>query len=174
MFAKLKDTFDSIKGPAAAIGLGTLAAVTPLTCQALADEAPSTSTTVAASTVSANSPQITYVNECKYATCVGDKAADWSEQNPFGVGVADAKGTKSPITDDQIVNILSSDFAKQGINQIGFFFEQNDAPATGVTLHVRGGTEGLFKLDKVRNAVPYVANMAKNKNTPLASLSSFD
>jgi len=173
MFAKLKDTFDSIKGPAAALGLSTLAAVTPLTGQALADEAPSTSTTVAASTISANSTPVQYVDGCDLETCVGLEGRKWSRKNPYGVAIAVVKGTSSPITDDQIVSILSSDFRKQGVNQIRFFFEQNDAPATGVTLHVRGGTEGLFKLDKVRSAVPYVANMAKSTNPALA-LSSFD
>ncbi|MGH1439753.1 MAG: hypothetical protein ACRBBR_06555 [Cellvibrionaceae bacterium] len=105
-----------------------------------------------------------YIKNCKYATCVGIAGSEWSENNPFGVAISVRMGTKSAVTDDQIKMVLSNDFKHYGIGQIKFFFEQNDTPASGMYLHVRGGTEGPFDIGNVRKEVGSVARRAKNKN----------
>jgi len=103
-----------------------------------------------------------YINHCKYATCVGIAASEWSEKHPFGVAISVRMGTQPVVTDDQIKMVLMKDFKKHGIQEIKFFFEQNDTPATGIFLHVRGGTEGLFLIDTVRQHVSSIAERAQN------------
>lgn len=73
-------------------------------------------------------------------------------------------GTQPVVTDDQIKTVLTRDFAKYGMTDIKFFFEQNDAPATGITFHVRGGTEGIFMIDNVREQISVIARRAANTN----------
>ncbi|KXK47551.1 hypothetical protein, partial [Nitrosomonas europaea] len=64
----------------------------------------------------------------------------------------------------QIKTVLTRDFKKFGMTNIKFFFEQNDAPAAGIAFHVRGGTEGLFFIDNVREQVAGIARRAANTN----------
>ena len=110
-----------------------------------------------------------YIGNCKYATCVGIAGSEWSEKNPFGVAIGVSMGTKPAVTDDQIKMVLTQDFAHYGVKQVRFFYEQNDAPASVMTLHVRGGTEGPFLISEVRQKIKVVAEMAKNKNPALSS-----
>ncbi|MCU7860897.1 MAG: hypothetical protein KZQ86_13950 [Candidatus Thiodiazotropha sp. (ex Lucinoma kastoroae)] len=88
---------------------------------------------------------------CWKQPCIYVAGSKWSEKNPNGVAVAVAMGTKPVVTDVQIKEVLSRDFTKHGVTNIKFFFEQNDTPATRITFHVRGGTEGIFLIDTVRN-----------------------
>lgn len=105
-----------------------------------------------------------YIKDCKYATCVGLAALRWSKEHPFGVAVGVSMGTKPAVTDHQIKMVLTRDFKHYGVTEVKFFFEQNDVPASVMTLHVRGGTEGVFNISNVRQKVEGMANRAKNKN----------
>ena len=73
-------------------------------------------------------------------------------------------GTRPAVTDDQIKMVLTRDFQYFGVEHIRFFYEQNDVPASVMTLHVRGGTEGPFVIDDVRQQVKSIAERAKNNN----------
>ncbi|MDL1865592.1 hypothetical protein FBQ90_10520 [Betaproteobacteria bacterium PRO5] len=101
---------------------------------------------------------------CWKQPCVDVAGSEWSEKNPNGVGISVAMGTQSGVTDDQIKTVLTRDFAAHGMTHIKFFFEQNDAPAAGIAFHVRGGTEGLFFIDNVREQIPAIARRAANTN----------
>ncbi len=101
---------------------------------------------------------------CWKQPCVDVAGSKWSEKNPNGVGISVAMGTQTRVTDDQIKTVLTRDFKKLGMTNIKFFFEQNDAPATGIAFHVRGGTKGLFLIDNVRDQVAGIAKLAANKN----------
>lgn len=105
-----------------------------------------------------------YISDCKYATCVGMAGSEWSENNPFGVAVGVSMGTKPAVTDDQIKMVLTRDFKHHGVENIKFFFEDHEAIASVMTLHVRGGTEGPFVISTVRQEVEGVAERAKNTN----------
>jgi len=101
---------------------------------------------------------------CDVQPCVKVAGSEWSEQNPNGVAVAVRMGIKSAATDDQIKMVLTHDLKKNGVKNIKFFYEQNDAPASGILLHVRGGTEGLFTIENVREHIPSIARRALNEN----------
>ncbi len=101
---------------------------------------------------------------CDVQPCVTIAGSIWSEQNPHGVAVAVRMGTKSAATDDQIKMVLTRDLMKHDVTNIKFFYEQNDAPASGIFLHVRGGTEGIFTIRDVRQQIPTIARRALNKN----------
>lgn len=105
-----------------------------------------------------------YIQDCKYATCVGLAGLEWSKDNPFGVAVAVSMGTKPAVTDDQIKMVLTRDFKHYGVDHIKFYFEQNDAVASVIRLHVRGGVEGPFVISNVRQEIQNVAKRALNKN----------
>ncbi len=105
-----------------------------------------------------------YILDCEYATCVGLAAMRWSKQNPFGVAIGVRMGTKPAVTDDQIKMVLTRDLNHYGITNIKFFYEQNDAIASGITLHVRGGTEGVFMISNVRQEIELIAERAKNSH----------
>lgn len=101
---------------------------------------------------------------CRKQPCVRAAGSEWSEKNPNGVGISVRMGTQPGATDDQIKTVLTRDFKKFGMANIKFFFEQNDAPATGIAFHVRGGTEGLFFIDDVREKIESIAKRAANTN----------
>jgi len=111
-------------------------------------------------TISAKADYIT----CWKQPCIYVAGSEWSERNPNGVAIAVAMGTKPVVTDDQVKEVISRDFSKHGVTNIKFFFEQNDTPAIGITFHVRGGTEGLFLIDNVRDQIAAIAKRAKNTN----------
>ncbi|MEZ5813842.1 MAG: hypothetical protein R3E13_03855 [Alphaproteobacteria bacterium] len=101
---------------------------------------------------------------CWKQPCVLVAGSEWSEKNPNGVGIAVRMGTQPVVTDNQIKTVLTRDFKKYGMTNIKFFFEQNDAPASGITFHIRGGTEGIFLIDDVREQVASIAKRAANTN----------
>ena len=104
---------------------------------------------------------------CSKQPCVFAAGSEWSEKNPSGVAVAVAFGAEPAVTDDQIKTILTQDLQTHGVESIKFFFEQNDAPASGIAFHVRGGTEGVFLISTVRAEVADIARRAKNTNPVL-------
>jgi hypothetical protein len=101
---------------------------------------------------------------CWKQPCVYVEGSQWSESHPNAVGVSVRMGNKPVVTDDQIKEVLSRDLAKHGVTDIKFFFEQNDVPASLIAFHVRGGTEGVFLIDSVRDEVAGIAKRAKNTN----------
>lgn len=101
---------------------------------------------------------------CWKQPCVDVAGSEWSEKNPNGVGISVRMGTQPAVTDDQIKTVLTRDFKKFGMTNIKFFFEQNDVPASGITFHIRGGTEGVFTIDDVREQVAGIARRAANTN----------
>jgi len=110
--------------------------------------------------VSAKSDYVT----CWKQPCVYDEGINWSKKNSNGVGISVRMGAEPVVTDDKIKEVLTRDFAKNGVRHIKFFFEQNDAPASVITFHIRGGAEGLFLIDSVRDQVTGIAKRAKNTN----------
>jgi len=101
---------------------------------------------------------------CWKQPCVLAAGSEWSEKNPNGVGVAVRMGTQPAATDDQIKMVLMRDLQKHGVSEIKFFYEQNDAVASGITFHIRGGTEGVFTIGNVREKIPALARRALNEN----------
>ncbi len=101
---------------------------------------------------------------CWKQPCVRVAGSEWSEKNPNSVGISVRMGTQPAATDDQIKTVLTRDFTAHGMRNIKFFFEQNDAPATGIAFHIRGGMEGLFFIDDVREKVESIARRAANAN----------
>ena len=91
--------------------------------------------------------------------------SEWSENNPNGVGVSVRMGVESAVTDNEIKMVLTRDLKKHGVTDLKFFFEQNDAPATGMFLHVRGGTKGPYFISDVRDQIPGTARRALSKNS---------
>ena len=106
---------------------------------------------------------------CWKQPCVDVAGSEWSEKNPNGVGISVRMGIKPAVTDAEIKMVLTHDFKKYGVQNIKFFYEQNDAPASGIFLHVRGGLEGPFLIDTVRQQIPFIARRALNIN-PLFSV----
>lgn len=124
-------------------------------------------TLIACFTQSINAQEISANNDyvtCWKQPCVFVAGSEWSEKNPNGVGISVRMGTQPVVTDVQIKEVLSRDFAMNNITNIKFFYEQNDTPATGIAFHIRGGTEGLFLIDTVREQVESMAVRAKNNN----------
>lgn len=101
---------------------------------------------------------------CWKQPCVLAAGSEWSKKNPNSVAVAVRMGVRSAATDDQIKMVLTHDLKKHGVKNIKFFYEQNDAPASGMFLHVRGGVEGPFLIDTVRQQIPSIARRALNDN----------
>ena len=101
---------------------------------------------------------------CDVQPCVTIAGSEWSERNPNGVAVGVAMGTKPAVTDSQIKQVLMQDLKKYGVKRVKFFYEQNDAVASGITLHVRGGTEGVFTIANVRQKIPAIAKRALNSD----------
>ena len=101
---------------------------------------------------------------CWKQPCVFAAGSQWSEKFPNAVGISVRMGVQSVLTDSQIKTVLTEDFRHYGVNNLRFFFEQNDAKATGVAFHIRGGTEGLFLLTEMRAEVGQLASRAKNTN----------
>lgn len=105
-----------------------------------------------------------YIRDCKFATCVGLAGLRWSKKNPFGVAVSVSMGTKPAVTDDQIKTVLIRHLSHYGIENIKFFYEQNDVPASTMALHVRGGTEGPFGIHNILEELEEIAKRAQNTN----------
>lgn len=95
-----------------------------------------------------------------------DAAVDalvWSQKkaNTNGVAMSVFLGTQSKVTPQQICEIVRSDFAKNGISQVEFFFEQNDVPSTGAAFANRGYSHGPYDLGVVRKQIPELAAQMK-------------
>lgn len=101
---------------------------------------------------------------CDVQPCVTLAGSEWSEKNLSGVAVGIAMGTKPAATDNQIKQVILGDLKYYKVEEFKFFYEQNDAPATVFTFHVRGGTEGPFLIGEIRSQIPIIAKRALNTN----------
>lgn len=101
---------------------------------------------------------------CWKQPCVLVAGSKWSEKNPNGVAIAVRMGVEPIATDNEVKGILTNDFKYYGVTNIRFFFEQNDAIATGIAFHIRGGTDGLYRVTEMREQVSKLAKRAKNDN----------
>ena len=72
-------------------------------------------------------------------------AQDWSIKNP-GIAVAVKLGTESEITPLQIRDVLTEEFSKSGVNDVSFFYQQNNTPSTAVAYYYAGVSDGPFQL----------------------------
>ncbi len=115
-------------------------------------------------TISAKDDYIT----CWKQPCVHDEGIDWSIKHANGVAISVRMGKKAAVTDDQIKQILTADLKHYGVENVKFFFENFDGNSSAIALHVRGGVEGIFGIDTVRDKIKNVARRAKNTN-PLFS-----
>ena len=88
-------------------------------------------------------------------------ATRWSKQNSNGAAVAVYLGQRTNITPQEIEGVLRGDFERNGVGSVEFFYQRNDAPATGFTLHQNGHTYGVYRLGDVRQKVPMVADQVR-------------
>ncbi len=134
----------TLNKPAYFMGLFLLASLALSPDQAYADELPNTSDTVGRISALDNTNIVTYIEDCKYATCVGDKAADWSERHPYGVAISVQRGTQPAVTDDQMIQVLTRDFQKNGIADVRFYFEQGRGQHQTLHFMCVVGSKGLL------------------------------
>ena len=78
-------------------------------------------------------------------------------------------GNEPLISDAQLKTVLTNDFRYYGLNNIKFFFEQNETLATGVFFHIRGGVEGPNLVTEMREEVKRLAKRAANTNPVFGS-----
>ena len=123
------------------------------------------------SPVHAQEPEWLSVTEdyitCRKQPCVRIAGSRWSEMRPNSVAISVRMGTQPAVSDLDIKRVLTRDFAKYGVTNLKFFYEQNDAPACGIAFHVRGGTEGIFLISDVRSQVEAIARRALNSDEAL-------
>ena len=115
-----------------------------------------------------SSIQSEYVTDCRSNSCALTRASQWSDlpENSGYAAVAVRMGTQQLVPDVKIKEFLESGFKHFGVEKVKFFFEQNDTVGTGITFHVRGGTDGMYTLDQgdqIKNAVARNARLAKNE-----------
>ena len=77
----------------------------------------------------------------------------WAVQNPNGVAVSLRLGTET-IPMDTIESVLRADFARAGISEVAFFFEQGKSAGTGVAFHTDEYVYGPYTLVEARKAIP--------------------
>jgi hypothetical protein len=111
--------------------------------------------------------QADYISDCRSGSCAMTRASQWSDlpENNKYAAVSIKLGTQSIATDEELKAFLSSGFSHFGVEKVKFFIEQNDMPATGISIHVRGGTDGVYTLDKgeqLKEAVARNSRLAKN------------
>ncbi|KCZ61429.1 hypothetical protein [Hyphomonas atlantica] len=118
-------------------GLLALAA-SSLPFAAHADDAPpaAPTTAVAATTIS-------------YVENADNAATAWNAIHPEGIGVAVYMGTETDLTPEQLRTGLTNIANSGGIEDIEFFFEQNDVPHTGFALYYDDVFEGPLNLDEI-------------------------
>ncbi len=123
--------------------------------------------------VAAQHENVTFIHDCKYATCVKAEGSEWSENNPHSVAVSIKLGTaklKHPQTGEVIglrdfKTAIEKIFLKHGVNHVEFFAEQNDVPAPLFAIHVRGGTSKTFGM---RHLPLQIALHAADAKSPVA------
>lgn len=150
----------SFAGKAAAIGLGAVVAMTPLT-GAFAEDANS------------NRANVAEISSSRTLSAEA-QAYRYSEQNP-GIAVVVNLGTHPTTpTKDRIREALTSDFQKAGLTDpLQFFFEQNDTPASLASFYYDGALDGPYGLGESRQQASATAQSYnfRKENGLLASIS---
>ena len=82
----------------------------------------------------------------------------WAREND-GIAVAVYLGT-SPSTHppETIARVLQSDFEQAGVENVRFFFSQDDTEVTTVSYMYGNASDGIFTLGQSRAAVPAAAD----------------
>ncbi len=108
-----------------------------------------------------------YVQNCTSNSCAPTDAVGWSDkvENWDAVAVSVRMGTHPAKTDQETKEWLEGGFKHFGAKKYKFFFEQNDAAATGISFHVRGGTSDLYTWDR-EDLVAAVERYARQANNP--------
>lgn len=88
-------------------------------------------------------------------------ATRWSKEHLDGVAIAVRFGTVPDVNQQQIEAVFRKDFGQHGVNNLKFFYDQNDALATGFTMHFDGATYGAYTIKDVRQNVQQVAQQVK-------------
>jgi len=101
---------------------------------------------------------------CWKQPCVYSEGSKWSENNPNGVAISIRMGKKAAVTDNQIKQVLTADLRHYGVSNIKFFYEKFEGNSSAISLHVRGGTEGIFTIANVRGEIEAISKRAKNTN----------
>lgn len=84
-----------------------------------------------------------------FLSSADDAATEWNESNPDGIGIAVYVGTQADLTPEQLSTGLTNVANAGGVENIRFFFEQNDAPYTGFALYYDDVFEGPLDLDEI-------------------------
>lgn len=106
------------------------------------------------------------VIECRSGNCARTDAARWSDlpENTRNIAISIRMGTKPAVTLDELIEFLAKGFSIHDIETVKFFHEQNDAPAIGIAIHLRGGTDGVYTLanvEEIKKAVKRNSRLAK-------------
>jgi hypothetical protein len=89
------------------------------------------------------------------------EAGRWSILNPTGAAVAVYLGTAQQLAPDRIERVIRTDFAANNVTNVALFYEQNDVPGTGFSLHQNGNAFGPYRVEEVRQAIPTVAGQVR-------------
>jgi len=108
-----------------------------------------------------------YITDCRSGSCAKTDASLWSDEaeNWDGVAVSVRMGTQPAKSDQETREWLAGGLEHFGAKKYKFFFEQNDATATGISFHVRGGTSDLYTWDR-EDLVSAVETYARRANDP--------
>jgi len=113
---------------------------------------------------------LNYVQNCVSGNCAKTHGSRWSSENPQGVAVSVRMGVRSVVSDARIQEVLTKGLNMNGVDNIQFFFEQNDTSATGIYFHVRGGTDGPHLVNgNIKYAVEEIARYATTDDPILAA-----
>lgn len=135
---------NDFKSKAAAVGLGALVAFGSVSSPQPAD---------------AQSAQMqpASVTRISYSSNAAVDAGRWSLRNPTGAAVAVYLGTSHDLSPALIEQSVRRGFAKNNVGNVVFFYEQNDMPRTGFSLHENGNGYGPYLATELKNAISVVA-----------------
>lgn len=104
-----------------------------------------------------------YIVDCPYAACAKYDASAWSgkPENANAIGISVRVGTKPAVTDAQIKQVLLHDLKQNDTHNTKFFFEQGTTIASRIFIHVKGGTDGPYVIDNIRQRIPLAVIDAK-------------
>lgn len=97
------------------------------------------------------------VTPIAYTANAGRDATRWSAEHPTGAAVAVYLGTSGDLPPTLIDQSIRRGFARDNVNNVVFFYEQNDMPATGFSLHHNGNGYGPYRAPELRDAIAVVA-----------------
>ncbi len=99
----------------------------------------------------ANVTPISYTDNARRA------AHSWSTEHPTGAAVAVYLGNSGDLSPTLIEQSIRRGFARDNVTNVAFFYEQNDMPRTGFSLHENGNGYGPYQAPELRDAIAVVA-----------------